>query len=200
MNVMNATHHVTPGDLTQFKPLVQQMEKEGKLEVNEDSRSYYSHYGNDEQVVSRLPFVRVFSLDTKRYVFADIDDVTPYEFATEAMSRLHLPDNMLSILTRVFNTPTDKLFGDLIDGKHGGVVVLASGNPGVGKTLTAEVYSEQTERPLYVLELGELGTNVEQVEENLGPRLTPSFCCETLTMSFSLRIFAARSFLAYSIV
>ena len=36
MNVMNATHHVTPGDLTQFKPLVQQMEKEGKLEVIED--------------------------------------------------------------------------------------------------------------------------------------------------------------------
>ena len=33
---MNATHHVTPGDLMQLKPLVQQMEKEGKLEVIED--------------------------------------------------------------------------------------------------------------------------------------------------------------------
>ena len=36
-----------------------------------------------------------------------------------------------------------------------------------GRTLTAEVYAETTEQPLYVLELGELGTNVEQVEENL---------------------------------
>src|SRR5439155_25027507 len=41
------------------------------------------------------------------------------------------------------------------------------GRPGVGKTLTAEVYAETTERPLYVLELGELGTNVQQLEENL---------------------------------
>lgn len=140
---------------------------EPELEVSENHRSYHAHYGNDDQMVSRLPFVRVFSLDTKRYVFADIDDVTDYEFSENAMSRLHLPENMLEILSKVFNTPNERLFGDLIEGKHGGVVVLAAGNPGVGKTLTAEVYSEQTRRPLYVLELGELGTNVDQVEENL---------------------------------
>jgi hypothetical protein len=29
------------------------------------------------QPVSRLPFVRLFSLDTKSYVYADVDDVTP---------------------------------------------------------------------------------------------------------------------------
>ena len=74
---------------------------------------------------------------------------------------------MLSILTRVFGTPVEQMFGDLIQGKHGGLVILACGKPGVGKTLTAEVYAETTERPLYVLELGELGTNVAQVEENL---------------------------------
>ncbi len=140
---------------------------EPELEVPEDNRSYYANYGNDDRSVSRLPFVRVFSLDLKRYVFADIDDVETYDFDEDAMSRLHLPKNMLSILSRVFDTPMDELFGDLIEGKHGGVVVLAAGKPGVGKTLTAEVYSERTRRPLYVLELGELGTNVEQVEENL---------------------------------
>lgn len=46
-------------------------------------------------------------------------------------------------------------------------MVLACGRPGVGKTLTAEVYAERSERPLYVLELGELGTTPAQVEENL---------------------------------
>lgn len=140
---------------------------EPELEVNEENRNYYSPHGQAQQGVSRLPFVRIFSLDTKGYVYADIDDVTPYEFDTSAMSKLHLPGQMLSILTRVFNTPVENLFGDLIKGKHGGVVVLACGKPGVGKTLTAEVYAEQTQRPLYVLELGELGTNVAQVEENL---------------------------------
>jgi len=140
---------------------------EAELEVAEENRGYHTPYSQDGQTVTRLPFVRVFSLDTKTYVYADVDDVAAYEFDTDAMSRLQLPPDMLAVLTRVFHTPLAGLFGDLIKGKHGGVVILASGNPGVGKTLTAEVYAEETERPLYVLELGELGTNVAQVEENL---------------------------------
>jgi hypothetical protein len=140
---------------------------EAELEVAEEQRNYYSPYGHTQDGISRLPFVRVFSLDTKGYVYADIDDLVPYEFDDKAMGKLHLPAEMVSILTRVFNTPVEGLFGDVIKGKHGGVVILAAGNPGVGKTLTAEVYAEQTQRPLYVLELGELGTNVQQLEENL---------------------------------
>jgi hypothetical protein len=140
---------------------------EAELEVNEETRHHYAPYAQNREGTSRLPFVRVFSLDNKSYVYADVDDIRPYEFDKGTMSRLHLPEDMRSILTRVFNTPVEGLFGDLIEGKHGGVVILACGNPGVGKTLTAEVYAEQTERPLYVLELGELGTNVAHVEEKL---------------------------------
>lgn len=140
---------------------------EAELEVAEEQRNYYSPYGRAQEGISRLPFVRVFSLDGKGYVYADVDDVLPYEFDSHAMAKLHLPPEMLTILTRVFSTPVEGLFGDVIKGKHGGVVILACGNPGVGKTLTAEVYAEQTQRPLYVLELGELGTNVQQLEENL---------------------------------
>lgn len=138
-----------------------------ELEIDEDRRYHYGRYHGGSEATSRLPFVRVFSLDAKAFVFADVDDVRTYEFDTTAMNRLHLPETMRSILGRVFDTPVERLFGDLIEGKHGGVVVLACGNPGVGKTLTAEVYAETTERPLYVLELGELGTNVAGVEENL---------------------------------
>lgn len=140
---------------------------EPELEVGEEQRSYHGQYGQDPQAWSRLPFVRLFSLDLKCYVYADIDDVAPYEFDRNAMSRLHLPAEMLNVLSRVFHTPVEGLFGDLIQGKHGGVVVLAAGKPGVGKTLTAEVYAEETQRPLYVLELGELGTTVAGVEEKL---------------------------------
>ncbi|CAN5899084.1 hypothetical protein BH23PLA1_BH23PLA1_08530 [soil metagenome] len=140
---------------------------EPELEVAEEGRHYYSPYGRGEEGISRLPFVRIFSLDTKKYVYVDVDDVTPYEFDKSAMNRLHLPGEMMSVLSQVFKTPLEGLFGDLIRGKHGGAVILASGKPGVGKTLTAEVYAEQTDRPLYVLELGELGTNASQVEENL---------------------------------
>jgi hypothetical protein len=140
---------------------------EAELEVPENQRSHFAPYGQSREAASRLPFVRVFSLDTKTYVYADVDDLAPYEFDADPLSKLHLPAEMLTVLSRVFNTPVENLFGDLIKGKHGGVVILACGNPGVGKTLTAEVYAEQTQRPLYVLELGELGTNVSQVEANL---------------------------------
>jgi hypothetical protein len=141
---------------------------EPELEVAEKQRQYLAPFGPRQQGISRLPFVRLFSLDTKGYVYADIDDVVPYEFDADAMGRLHLPREMLTMLDRIFHTPVDRLFGDLIRGKHGGVVILAHGGPGVGKTLTAEVYAEETRRPLYVLELGELGTNVAGVEKNLG--------------------------------
>jgi hypothetical protein len=140
---------------------------EAELEVRDDVRSCRALYGQCRHGMSRLPFVRVFSLDLKTYVYADVDDVEFYEFEPNAISKLHLPDDMRMVLSRVFNTPPEGLFGDLIRGKHGGLVVLACGNPGVGKTLTAEIYAEQTRRPLYVLELGELGTDIDQVESSL---------------------------------
>jgi hypothetical protein len=140
---------------------------EPELEVPQEQRNYRAPWSQNGQAFTRLPFVRLFSLDTKTYVYADVDDVAPYQFDESAMGKLHLPPAMLRVLTHVFHTPTEGLFGDVIAGKHGGVVILACGNPGVGKTLTAEVYAEHTQRPLYVLELGELGTNVAQVEEKL---------------------------------
>lgn len=45
--------------------------------------------------------------------------------------------------------------------------MLLSGEPGVGKTLTAEAVSEQMKCPLYSLSAGELGTDAAEVEQNL---------------------------------
>lgn len=138
---------------------------EPTLDDESDESSFYARRGAD--VVSRLPLVRVFSLDTKGYVYADVDDLEAYEYDDTALSRLHLPGKMKNVLATLFATPTEQLFGDVIRGKHGGIVILASGNPGVGKTLTAEVYAEMTRRPLYVLEFGELGTTVREIEQHL---------------------------------
>ena len=138
-------------------------------EIGRDEDHYHYRFGNRRysESVSRMPFVRVFSLDTKSFFYGDIDDVELYEYDDEALSRIYLPERMTGVLRKVFETPTDQMFGDLVRGKHGGVVILASGKPGVGKTLTAEVYAEMTHRPLYVLEFGELGTTVENIEQNL---------------------------------
>jgi SpoVK/Ycf46/Vps4 family AAA+-type ATPase len=59
-------------------------------------------------------------------------------------------------------------FDDIVSGKGRGLVGLLSGNPGVGKTLTAEVIAEATKRPLYMLSAGELGTDSGEVDDKLG--------------------------------
>ena len=45
------------------------------------------------------------------------------------------------------------------------------GCPGVGKTFTAESVADHIERPLYILNSGELGIEPQEVEENLNKAL-----------------------------
>jgi hypothetical protein len=125
-----------------------------------------SYYGRKDMHYPFTPLVRVFSLRLKKYVFADVGDIDEYHYDKTAITRLVLPEKTQNLLTNIFSRK-EEMFGDVIAGKHGGMVVMACGTTGVGKTLTAEVLAEYTERPLYVLELGELGTKVASVEECL---------------------------------
>ncbi len=61
---------------------------------------------------------------------------------------------------------------DIVAGKSGGTTVLCAGPAGVGKTLTAEVYSEIIKRPLYRVHSGQLGLNVAEMEKALKDTLT----------------------------
>ena len=112
-----------------------------------------------------FPLLRVFSLDMKEYVYVDVRDVQAHEYQKNAIEKLVLPQDLKEIVTSVFEAKD--VFGDLFTGRHGGMVVLANGSPGIGKTLTAEVFAEKTSRPLYVLEMGELGVQLDQVERAL---------------------------------
>jgi hypothetical protein len=116
---------------------------------------------------TKLPFVRAFSLETKRWCFVDVRDTADHAWDKGALDRLFLPEDMGAMLKALFQTQVKQLFGDVIKGKHGGMIILANGPTGVGKTLTAEVFAEYTQRPLYVMEMFELGVNVKEVEGNL---------------------------------
>jgi len=59
------------------------------------------------------------------------------------------------------------LMEDIVEGKSGGTTILCKGAPGLGKTLTAEVYSEVVGKPLYRVHSGQLGITAASVEENL---------------------------------
>ena len=71
--------------------------------------------------------------------------------------------DLLNILT----TDLDAFIGDVIEGKSAGNIILCKGVPGVGKTLTAEVYSELIEKPLYSVHAGNLGTTAESIAKEL---------------------------------
>ena len=114
-----------------------------------------------------LPFVRAFSLKHKSYLYVDIESMKEHQYFREGKDKIVLPKKMFTALDSIFNAKRENIFGDLFHGRHGGIVVLANGPSGVGKTLTAEVFAEYQERPLYSMEMSEIGTSVKEVEANL---------------------------------
>lgn len=114
-----------------------------------------------------LPIIRAFSFLLKKYIFVSVKDIKDYVFDEEAVNRIFLPKKITHLLNKIFQTPINQFSGDILDNKHGGMIILAAGNPGVGKTSTAEVYSEMQKIPLYTMDISELGTHVEQIEKNL---------------------------------
>lgn len=110
--------------------------------------------------------IPVFDLGTQDFVTVNAADLTAYRYDKSLGAKLVLPDDqreLLDILTSDITTFT----ADVIEGKSAGNVILGKGVPGVGKTLTAEVYSELIERPLYSVHSGSLGTKAEDIRKNL---------------------------------
>ncbi|KAL1852882.1 hypothetical protein Daus18300_011964 [Diaporthe australafricana] len=56
---------------------------------------------------------------------------------------------------------------DLVQGKGKGLIILLHGEPGVGKTSTAECVAAHTQRPLFPITCGDIGHLPEDVEANL---------------------------------
>jgi hypothetical protein len=121
---------------------------------------------NKDQYIS-LPIIRVFSMLRKKYLFVRADKLEEYIFNQEAYKQIFLPKNITEIIKIIISTPIDDLTGDILENKHGGMIILASGSPGIGKTSTAEVYSEMQQMPLYQVGLNELGTYADHIEEKL---------------------------------
>lgn len=110
--------------------------------------------------------LRVFNLKTHAFLWIHSDYLQHYHYDKTLKDKLILPKTHHDLLD-VLTTNVDVFSGDIIEGKTAGNVILCKGVPGVGKTLTAEIYSELIERPLYLLHSGSLGTNAKDIEDNL---------------------------------
>ena len=117
----------------------------------------------------RIPqhcYLHLFHLDWHRSIWAHVQHVDEYRYQPALRERLVLPQahrDLIDILTadRCF------LMEDVVPGKSGGTTILCKGAPGLGKTLTAEVYAEVVGKPLYRVHSGQLGVTAGSVEASL---------------------------------
>jgi len=111
-------------------------------------------------------YVYLFHLDLHQNIWVHVENLAEYSYKPALRDKLVLPAHhrdLIDILTSDMNL----LMEDFVDGKSGGATILCKGAPGLGKTLTAEVYSEVVGKPLYRVHSGQLGTTAASVEQNL---------------------------------
>ena len=117
----------------------------------------------------RIPlhcYVHLFHLEWHCNIWVHVQNMVEYKYQPELRDKLILPEHhrdLIDILTSNMNI----LVQDFVPGKSGGTTILCKGAPGLGKTLTAEVYSEVVGKPLYRVHSGQLGTTAASVEATL---------------------------------
>lgn len=123
-----------------------------------------------EKVVTRKlpthPVVRLFNLTTHSYLTAHCADLELYPYNPKLIEKLVLPVEQKHLIDALTDSAISR-YSDIISGKASGVIILCSGTPGTGKTLTAEVYSEVAKRPLYLVQCSQLGTDSDSLEKEL---------------------------------
>ena len=123
-------------------------------------------FGDETIRLPRHPLLRVFDLRTHEFLTISNRNLAPHVYDAGLRDKLILPEthrDLLDILTQ----DSDLFLGDIVDGKRAGNLILAKGIPGVGKTLTAEIYAEITEKPLYAVHAGVLGTQASEISKML---------------------------------
>ena len=171
----------TSGRLSQIEAVMSQLRgvaKKTPKGVNSDE-PMAKNIGNDIASLTDQDFLLCdykipgFSLSDKRWCLFPVEMIDEVEFNSDAFDTLLLPPNRkMLVKSLVENHGTmHNSFDDMIKGKGKGLVFVLHGEPGVGKTFTAECIADHAKRPLYVMSSGELGVTPESVESNLNTAL-----------------------------
>ncbi len=85
-----------------------------------------------------------------------------YVYDTHMLRKLVLPKEVIDLVGMLLAKGGG--FKDIVAGKSGGTAIMCAGPAGTGKTLTAEVYAESIERPLYSVQASQLGLTPAALE------------------------------------
>lgn len=124
------------------------------------------------------PCVYGFVLRTRKWATFDIDLISPLKYVSGWDQLVINKETKNRVLALVNNheRPRDSVGAelngvlssvDLVQGKGKGLIILLHGEPGVGKTSTAECVATHTHRPLFPITCGDIGHLAEEVEANL---------------------------------
>lgn len=120
----------------------------------------------DDKLWQCSPYVKGFSFVTKQWGRFPVDNLAQIQFNTKAFEQLVLDESKKQLI-KALVVDSSSGFKDIIHGKGGGCIFLLHGEPGVGKTLSAEAVAELLQRPLYSVGVGELGTDTSTLENSL---------------------------------
>ncbi|KAI0442660.1 P-loop containing nucleoside triphosphate hydrolase protein [Xylaria telfairii] len=124
---------------------------------------------NKEELLLCTPVIRGYALQAKLWLEFFVDSVKEIAFNENAFDSLVLPEGNKPLILAIAEAQIKKkdIFDDVIAGKGRGIIIMLSGGPGIGKTLTAESVAEHLRVPLYTMGAGDLGTNSAEVERGL---------------------------------
>lgn len=141
--------------------------EDGEVELEDVDEEHEETEKSREAIeVPVHPYVATFDLTRHKRLRIHVGNLTPYKYNTTIRERLVLPDRHSRLIDTLLGNDR-KQFQDVIANKSGGTIILCQGKPGTGKTLTAEVYSETLERPLYSVQCSQLGTDPSELEDAL---------------------------------
>lgn len=130
---------------------------------------FWEKKGCEDGRFDKLPYhctLVMFDLALHQHVTVHVANLEKYQYNPKIGEKLILPQEHRDLID-ILAEDMDVIREDVVSGKSGGTTILCRGEPGLGKTLTAEVYSEVIEKPLYRVHSGQLGTKPGEVEENL---------------------------------
>ncbi|KAI0097474.1 P-loop containing nucleoside triphosphate hydrolase protein [Nemania sp. FL0031] len=114
-------------------------------------------------------FVAGYALNEKKWGWFEAHTIRDVEFDEDAFDSLILQDGMKQTLYGLVKSHKshDLEFNDVIKGKGRGLIFLLHGEPGTGKTLTAESIADHFKIPLIRMNASRLGCSMADIEGNL---------------------------------
>jgi hypothetical protein len=110
--------------------------------------------------------LKIFHLEKHRFYRVHVVNLVPYKYKPEMAEMLILPSKVDRVAKMLMASEADEA-EDIVEGKSQGKMITCVGDPGLGKTLLAEVLSEAIEKPLYKIQAAQLGLDPETLETKL---------------------------------